>query len=87
MSMKGLCVLALFVCAAAPALAQTYGGNSPVCLQHFRWGGSDIECGYASMAQCAATASGLSAMCLVNPYYANAQVGPGPSHRRPRRGY
>ena len=43
------------VLTAAPAPAQTYGGNAPVCMQRYRWGGSDIECAYTSLAQCAAT--------------------------------
>jgi hypothetical protein len=33
------------VLTTAPALAQTYSPNYPVCLQAYRWGGSDIECG------------------------------------------
>lgn len=73
---------------AAPADAQTYGGNGPICLERFEWGGSrSIYCGYSSMAQCQATASGLGAMCSTNPYYANAQVPREPTYRQPRRGY
>jgi len=34
------------VLTAAPTLAQTYSPDYPVCLQAYRWGGSDIECGY-----------------------------------------
>ena len=78
----------VMVLTAAPAPAQTYGGNYPVCLQQFRWGGSrDIYCNYTSMEQCAATASGLPAMCIINPYYASAQAPRDPDYRRPRRGY
>jgi hypothetical protein len=57
--------------AAPPAQAQTYDPNYPICLQvyddmvHFYF-----ECSYTSMAQCAASASGRSAQCGVNPYYA-----------------
>ena len=46
---------------AAPAQAQTYDPNYPVCLQvyddmvHYYF-----ECSYTSMAQCAASASGRS---------------------------
>ena len=72
---------------AAPAEAQTFGGNYPVCIQQFRWGGSDIECSYTSLAQCNATASGLSAMCLMNPYYAHAQAPAGPRNRRQSAAY
>jgi hypothetical protein len=73
----------LAVLSAVPAKAQTYGGNFPVCLQiYLRDGARNIECSYSSMEQCRATASGLSAMCLINPYYANARE---PAYRQPRR--
>jgi Protein of unknown function (DUF3551) len=64
---------------AAPAQAQTYDPNYPICLQiyddmvHFYF-----ECRYTSMAQCAASASGRAAQCVVNPYYAK----PGPRKKR-----
>jgi hypothetical protein len=67
-----------------PADAQTYGGDGPICLTYYQWGGSrSIDCGYSSMAQCQATASGLSATCGINPN-ANARE---PAHRQHRRGY
>lgn len=75
------------VLTAAPAPAQTYGGNYPICLQHYRWGGSDIECGYTSLAQCNATASGLSAQCIENPYFARALVPSRSAYRRSDRRY
>ena len=82
MRIPALVVLtAVTVLTSAPAPAQTFGGNYPVCLQHYRWGGSDIECGFTSMAQCNASASGLAATCLANPYYANAQMPRQPSRR------
>ena len=86
MRIAALAILTLFaVLSAAPAQAQTYGGNYPVCLQlYLRDGVRNIECSYSSMEQCQATASGLSAMCLINPYYANARE---PAYRQPRRGY
>ena len=67
---------------AAPARAQTYDPNYPVCLQiyddmvHYYF-----ECSYTSLAQCAASASGRYAQCVVNPYYAK----PGPRKKRSRR--
>jgi hypothetical protein len=83
-----IAALAIFATAevltAAPAPAQTYGGGYPVCIQRYRWGGSDVDCSYASLAQCAATASGLSATCLENPYFAHAQMPAGPAPRRYR---
>ncbi|TPQ26581.1 hypothetical protein C2U70_31525 [Bradyrhizobium guangdongense] len=56
--------------AIAPAKAQRYGSNAPVCLQKWEWGGSSsIYCAYASFEQCRASAMGLSAMCVANPYF------------------
>ncbi|MBR0829565.1 DUF3551 domain-containing protein [Bradyrhizobium manausense] len=53
-----------------PASAQRYDSASPVCMQKWEWGGgSAIYCGFATWEQCKAAASGLSAMCLVNPYW------------------
>jgi hypothetical protein len=57
----------------APASAQTYDPNYPVCMQVYQRGGSYIACGFTSMAQCQASASGRAAQCLVNPYYAPAR--------------
>jgi hypothetical protein len=56
----------------ADAQAQTYDPRYPVCQQVWGINGSYIACGYTSMAQCAATASGRAAQCLVNPYFAGA---------------
>jgi hypothetical protein len=75
------------VLAAVPALAQTYSPDYPVCLQAYRWGGSDIDCGYTSLAQCAQSASGIGALCIVNPYFASAQMPREPHYRRHRRVY
>jgi hypothetical protein len=79
------------VLTAAPTLAKTYSPDYPVCVQDYRWAG-DIECSFASLAQCAMSASGLPAQCIINPYFESAQV-PGESHyrrhhhRRHRRAY
>jgi hypothetical protein len=67
---------------AAPALAQTYDPKYPVCLQTYGIGGSSIDCSYSSLAQCSATASGLAAQCLTNPFFAGAQGRPEPHSRR-----
>ena len=67
----------------APARAQTYDPNYPICLQiyddmvHFYF-----ECSYTSMAQCQASASGRAAQCVVNPYPAKAYTNPGSRHKR-----
>jgi Protein of unknown function (DUF3551) len=56
---------------AAPVNAQTYSPDYPVCLHV--WGRAEYyECGYTSMAQCNATASGRAAQCVPNPYLAYA---------------
>jgi Protein of unknown function (DUF3551) len=65
----GLAVGAIVL--AAPARAQTYDPKYPVCLQVYEgMVNYYFECSYTTMAQCAASASGRSASCVVNPYYA-----------------
>jgi hypothetical protein len=72
------------ILAAAPATAQRYDPGYPVCLQKWEWGGSSvIYCSYTSWAQCHMAASGLSAMCLDNPYW--PQPHPASPDRRYRR--
>jgi hypothetical protein len=72
---------------AAPARAQAYDPNYPVCL-HVYGPVSYYDCRYTSLAQCARSASGRSAGCVVNPYVANAYEEPlGPRHRQHRRVY
>jgi hypothetical protein len=73
-----LAILAIGIAVSAPANAQKYDSTSPVCKSNYRWGGEDTDCGYTSIAQCQASASGLAAMCINNPFYA------GPSGDRPR---
>jgi hypothetical protein len=72
---------------AAPARAQTYDPGYPVCLQTYGIGGGYIDCSYLSQAQCGMSASGLPAQCIVNPYFAGAQVPVGGRDRRHRRAY
>jgi len=87
--MRGLgamIVTMAMISAAAPARAQTYDPNYPACMQVYQRGGGYIACGFTSMAQCQASASGRAAQCLVNPYYAGAQQPYyGPAHRRKHR--
>jgi hypothetical protein len=73
------------VLTAAPARAQTYGTDYPVCLQVYGRAGGYIACRYTSLAQCAQSASGRSAQCIVNPYFAGAHVPA--DDRRHRRVY
>jgi hypothetical protein len=73
--------------AAAPARAQTYDPSYPVCL-HVYGKASYYECRYTSLAQCAGTASGRSAQCVINPYFASAYQEPsGRPYRRHRHAY
>jgi Protein of unknown function (DUF3551) len=72
------------VMAASPARAQTYSPDYPVCLHVWGRGASYYECAYNSMPQCNASASGRSAQCVVNPYFAYGQPQDG-GYRRHRR--
>jgi hypothetical protein len=74
---------AIFAIAAAsiPAQAQTYDPRYPVCL-HVYGKVSYYECSYNSVAQCNMSASGRSAQCDVNPYYAQASAAPSRRHKR-----
>jgi hypothetical protein len=67
--------------AAASAQAQTYDPGYPICLQSYGPGGY-ISCSYTSMGQCGASASGRSAQCITNPYFAALNSGPTSRHRR-----
>ncbi|MBU6458879.1 MAG: DUF3551 domain-containing protein [Bradyrhizobium sp.] len=76
------------IAVAVPAQAQTYDPAFPVCLHVF--GRTNyIECRYTSLRQCAITASGRSAQCVVNPYFANDGFANGRDQwgRRYRRAY
>jgi hypothetical protein len=63
---------------ASSAQAQTYDPNYPVCMHVYgSLEGDRMDCIFTSIAQCAATASGRPATCLINPYFA-----PAPGRRR-----
>jgi hypothetical protein len=74
--------------AAAPIEAQTYDPNYPVCLQVFG-PVTYFECRYTSLPQCNMTASGRAALCVINPYFAGADIGDAAvrHHRRHGRAY
>jgi hypothetical protein len=73
--------------ATSPAQAQTYDPSYPVCL-HVFGEVTYFECRYTSLPQCAMSASGRGAECVVNPYVANAyQEAPVRRHRRYRHAY
>jgi len=73
------------VSAAAPARAQTYDPNFPVCLQTYGSAGDNIDCSFTTLAQCNASASGRAAQCYTNPFFAGAREPAG--YRRHRRAY
>jgi hypothetical protein len=73
--------------ATGPVQAQTYDPNYPVCL-HVYGPINYYECGYWSLPQCAISASGRAAQCVVNPYFANGyREPPVRRHRHPRHVY
>jgi hypothetical protein len=69
-------VLAVAMAFAGPgAQAQMYNPDYPVCLHVFgSLDGERMDCIFTSIPQCQATASGRSAMCLINPYFAGRPV-------------
>jgi len=74
-------------CVVIPVQAQTYDQSHPVCMKVYTGnlgGGEWIDCSYASLPQCQASASGRAAMCIMNPYLAYGQMA---SPRAYRRGY
>jgi opacity protein-like surface antigen len=75
------------VLTAAPAAAQAYDPKYPVCLQGYgQGGGHRIDCTYATLAQCNATAA-LAGQCLENPFFAGARQSAGSRSPRPRRAH
>jgi uncharacterized protein DUF3551 len=85
-----LAIMALGVVAAgSSARAQTYDPNYPVCL-HVYGPVTYYDCSYTSLPQCAMSASGRAAQCVVNPYVGNiypyaANASIDPSQRRHKR--
>jgi Protein of unknown function (DUF3551) len=87
MRAPGLAILAVGTFLSSSAGAQTYAPDHPVCL-HVYGRTSYYECLYTSLAQCNASASGRSAQCVVNPYFASASTEGVPlRHRRHRLVY
>ena len=87
MRILALAILAIGTVSIGPADAQTYDPDYPVCLHVYGRGGNYYECRYTSLPQCNASASGRSAQCVINPYFASAQVPAGGYYRRHRRVY
>ena len=88
MRIPALTILAIAAASSAvPAQAQTYDPGYPVCL-HVMGRISYYECTYTSLPQCNMSASGRSAQCVINPYYAYAsQEPPARRYKRHRSGY
>jgi hypothetical protein len=79
--------LAILAIGAAPAQAQTYDPRYPVCL-HVYGKLNYYECSYTSLPQCNVSASGRSAQCVINPYFAYASQEPSARRsKRDRNGY
>lgn len=88
MRIPALAILAIgMVSAAAPARAQTYDPDFPVCMHVVSMETSYEDCRYYTMAQCRASADGRAAQCSINPYYAGARTSPARPDRRHRRAY
>jgi hypothetical protein len=72
------------IATAAPARAQAWDPNYPVCLRVY--GPINYnDCRYSSLAECAGTASGRAAQCVVNPFFARVEAPSGRPYRRHRR--
>ena len=77
MRLKLLAIAAFAVILTGPAAGQAYDPNYPVCMQVFQGrAGNYIDCSFTSIPQCQATASGRSASCSVNPFYAGPKKPP-----------
>ena len=74
-------VIMAAIWAAAPAQAQNYDPDHPICLHVFTRGGY-YRCIYDSMEQCKMSASGRAAMCESNPYYVGARRSPASKGQR-----
>jgi hypothetical protein len=71
-----LTVATACVLSTVPAAAQ----NAAFCLRGCDFGYNN--CSFGSLAQCQATASGLTAWCEANPYFHQASNVPQPVHAR-----
>jgi hypothetical protein len=72
MRILALAIFAFGATSIGSAAAQTYDLGYPVCLRLYDRT-NYFECRYTSLPQCNASASGRSAQCVVNPYFAGAQ--------------
>jgi hypothetical protein len=71
------------VWSVAETRAQTYDPAFPFCMYLVTWGGGGYyDCSYYTMGQCQASASGRTATCSPNPYYAGGVRSPKRNGRR-----
>jgi Protein of unknown function (DUF3551) len=73
--MRGAMLIMLavgMVATAAPASAQTYDPKYAFCKKT-NSDASSVDCYYNSMEECREAVRGMSADCVVNPFYAAAQ--------------
>ncbi len=82
MRILALAVLAIETVSIGPAAAQTYDPAYPVCLHVYGRGANYYECRYTSLPQCNLSASGRSAQCVINPYFASGRLPAGRHYRR-----
>ena len=73
--------------AVTPARSQAYDPHYPVCMHVVGLGSSYYDCSFTTLAQCAASASGRSAQCAANPFYAGGSNAFARSDRRYRPAY
>lgn len=60
-----------------PAAAQMYDPRYPVCMHVYgSLIGERMDCIFTSFNQCQASAMGIPASCLLNPYYAARSLPP-----------
>jgi hypothetical protein len=72
MRILALAILTIGMVSIEPAGAQMYDPAYPVCLRVYG-PATYYECSYTSLPQCNASASGRSAQCVINPYFAGGQ--------------
>jgi hypothetical protein len=72
--------MAIGIVSMGPGAAQMYDPAYPVCLRVYG-PATYYECRYTSLPQCNASASGRSALCVVNPYFGGADAAGYRRHR------
>ncbi|GKQ52686.1 DUF3551 domain-containing protein [Bradyrhizobium sp. Ce-3] len=89
MRLKLFAIAAFAVTLAGPAAGQAYDPNYPVCMQVFegRGAGNYIDCSFTSIPQCQFNASGRSAICSENPFFAPPPAPKRRAHRSRHRAH